>query len=282
MPTGELTVPVEGQKAPAELLLSCSLGEQELEVEWNPEPLRYPPDMEALAEEFWCQACASRAEDALLFDGPLCALQHFCLDNGRLLLSLSKTTYRYVLLAEKRAEEIVRRWGEHHLPRVLGVSAVVLTTDGVLPLMVRSNTVGEYPGRSDVFGGHIDPEVDLRAGRPDPFVAMRNELQEELKLRPHHIASLRLIGLIKSCCNQKPELVFTCQVNRSYRALRRSALRQPHAAEFAAIFGLADEAVALGNFLKTRTADLSPSAYGSLWLYGMQRGFFSHAGAKNC
>lgn len=263
------------ERPPAELLLACSIGEEQLEVHWDPGPLRYPPEMESEAEIVWRSACSAASNDTLLFDGPLCALQSYTFENGRLAVSLTQTSYRYVLFAQYRAEEIVRRWGAEYLPRVLGVSAVVVTTDGALPLMVRSDKVGEFPGYRDVFGGHIEPKADERGGKPDPFLAIRHELEEELKLRAQHISCLRCIGLIKSLCNQKPELVFVCHLTQDYRTLLRSATREPRCSEMETIVRVNDDAGSFVKFLESWGSTLTPSAYGCLWLYGLQRGFFS-------
>ena len=265
---------------PAEVLASCCVDEAHVEVKWQNQLLTYPPEMEKAAADYWHRLCAEVRPRAHLFDGPLCALRDFHCQGDRLILSLARTSYRYALFANDRRQEIVRRWGSAHVPTVLGVSAVVTASDGVLPLGRRSDQVGEFPGMLDVFGGHIDPEADLRDGVPDPCTAIRHELGEELDLRPEEVTSLRCIGLTRSRCNQKPELIFACRVPLDFGSLVDQARRARGAGEFVTFLQVADQGATLGDFLKTHRAALTPSAYGSLWLYGAHRGFWHPEGGK--
>ncbi len=265
---------------PAEVLASCCVDEAHVSVTWQDQLLSYPPEMEGAVADYWQRLRTEVRPTAQLFDGPLCALRDFHCQGGHLVLSLARTSYRYALFANDHCQEIIRRWGSAHLPTVLGVSAVVATSDGTLPLGRRSDRVGEFPGMVDVFGGHIDPEADLRDGVPDPCTAIRHELAEELDLRPEEVTSLHCIGLIKSRCNQKPELIFACQVSFEFRSLIDRALRAPGAGEFVDLLQVSDQHAALGAFLKTHRTALTPSAYGSLWLYGAYRGFWPIEGAK--
>ncbi|MCR4440488.1 MAG: hypothetical protein QHJ34_15445 [bacterium] len=265
---------------PAEVLVVCSVGQEELEVHWDAQVPQYPAEMVAVATHHWQRLCSEARPGAVLFDGALCFLRNFSWDGFRLHLSLGRTSYLYALFANAYCQEIVRRWGAEHLPRVLGVSAVVVSAGGVLPLMRRSDTVGEFPGRLDVFGGHIDPGVDVLAGVPHPFVAIGNELCEELDLRPAELNSLRCIGLIKSRCNQKPELVFACSVPGDLQELCRRAGGARGAGEFVDLLAVQDEPPALRQLLEKRRSELTPSAYGSLWVYGLYRGFWKYTAAK--
>ncbi|MBC7185510.1 MAG: NUDIX hydrolase [Calditrichaeota bacterium] len=265
---------------PADVLVLCSLAQDELEVQWDAQGAQYPVEMVTAATRHWQQLRSEARPGAVLFDGPLCFLRHFSWEGSRLRLSLGRTSYLYALFANAFCQEIVLRWGTEHLPMVLGVSAVVVTGDGALLLMRRSHTVGEFPGLLDVFGGHIDPEVDVLAGVPHPFIAMRNELCEELDLRPADLTSLRCIGLIRSRCNQKPELVFACRVPHDVQQLCRAARGARGAGEFVDLLAVNDDLPTFWQFLETRRLELTPSAYGSLWVYGLHRGFCRSAAAK--
>jgi len=280
VPCASPTCPALPADDPAEVLLASSMQEADVEVQWDDRPPAYPPEMVAEADRYWHRLCGERGVGAFLFDGPLCALQSFHLQSQHLVLCLGRTSYRYALFANAYCSDIVQRWGREHLPQVLGVSAVVVTSDGTLPLMRRSDAVGEFPGLLDVFGGHIDPEADLLHGLPHPFAAIRNELAEELALTADHLISLRCIGIIRSRCNQKPELIFACQVPVDFPSLLEAGMHARGAGEFVEFLHVADEGATLQGFLRTKRADLTPSAYGSLWLYGLHRGFWPAQGEK--
>ena len=252
-------------------LVQGYFSEKELRVIYRPEPRILPDELLQRIAQNWKKL--TKAEGQYLFNGPLCRLDGYSFQNGLLQLHLGKTDYQELVYSNQHGRTIIRTWGEAYLSSALGISAVVISQDDKIVLMKRSESVGEYPGRFDVFGGHIHPTEDAVAGVPDPFVAMRNELKEELNLDPGQLQSLISIGLIANTETQKPELLFKVKVPSTLEKIISNSHLASGAAEFECLFGVDDTAVSLKEFLHQEEGRLSPSAYGALWVYGQQQGY---------
>ena len=177
---------------PVEVLWQGMLPCSALGVKWKPDKAEKPSKLIRAERNFWNSLLQANPEKRL-FNGALAALEEFFFDAGRLLLTLSATDYRAYLYAQNH-----RNSGENFAAQTLGISAVVRTNDGSVVLMKRSARVGEYPNRLDVFGGHIDPHVHRKNGKPDPCTAIGAELQEELGVTPGEIEGMKILGLIRN------------------------------------------------------------------------------------
>jgi 8-oxo-dGTP pyrophosphatase MutT (NUDIX family) len=232
-----------------------------LVVFWQDQSLPLPGELQLEIERHW-QELNGRG----FFNGRLARLDSWQIWKGHLALFLRPTDYKTQLYSNTAVNEVVARWGEHALARALGISAVVISRDDQLVLMKRSDTVGEYPGRYDVFGGHIDC---LATGPPDIFAAMAAELEEELGLKEDEIR-LRGCGLISAVPIRKPELLFSARTRCAAEEIwaRARTARDRH--EYGTLETLPNRATAIGRFLKDHRDEISPSAYGCLAVYREQ------------
>ena len=139
--------------------------------------------------------------------------------------------------------------------------------------MRRSKKVGEYPEFLDVFGGHIDPQNDVENNIPSPFLAIQNELYAELGISSGDIATLYCIGMVKNRQNFKPELIFASHVSRSTKDILDCAHKAEESDEYTDLIFFNENQKDLHNFLSHNGEQLTPSAFGSLWLYAISEGY---------
>ncbi len=203
-----------------------------------------------------------------LFNGALCRLENFSQNDGALQFSLSRTCYRDLLFSNANADELLRALGESGPVRALGISAVIETADGFLPLIRRSEHVGEGPGGLDVIGGHAHPDEHARDGVPDVFVAIADEINAELGIPLHLLDNLICCGLGENWRHRKPELAFFLALPLTMKEVQQLAPSAGEADEFTELFAVCAEKASLQRFIAENASRITPSAYGCLQIYG--------------
>jgi len=148
----------------------------QVRMEWRAEFHTLPKVLQPDVERLW-----QEKEKQGHFNGRMARLDGYEMQDSCLCLRLSTGDYRTLMYSNAYTERILRDWPVQALSCALGISAVVRSRDGQVALIRRSDTVGEYPGHIDVFGGHIDET--LRGDEHAAFSAMRQELREEAALR---------------------------------------------------------------------------------------------------
>jgi len=237
-----------------------------IDVNWQPEPVQKPAALQRAEKSFWNELL-KKHPTANLFNGELAELESFRIEGNRLFLNLRLSDYRAFMYSNFNRGKILKNYGEAFVNQGLGISAVVRTGDGKIVLMKRSEQVGEYPGKLDVFGGHIEPGRHMVNGVPDPCQGIREELREELGLFSNDIRDLRIIGMIRNAETTKPELVFLAESSLSLEDVWEKARHATDAGEYDSLVTVTDTRETLGKYLEENTTCFSPSGLGSLWVY---------------
>ncbi len=224
-----------------------------------------PADFLANAEKFWAQKIAS---NPLLYNGVISSLIKVQAASKRLELSLGETNYKHFLFANQL---ILQKSGNEYLqfaPSVLGVSAAVVTKDERLPVIWRSQTVGEYPQMWDVMGGHIEPRKHADSkGQPDPVAAIDDEVCEEIGVTSEDILSTTCIGLIENLETAKPELLFEVRLGLTQNEVAECMKNAAESHEYTDDLWLAASAKELSKFLASSRMQCTPSAEGCLTVF---------------
>jgi hypothetical protein len=227
-----------------------------------------PGDLPARAQKFWDELVSRRPG---FFNGALCRLESFDASPAQFELRLSRTCYRDLLFCNEHAAEILKSFGEQSLVRALGISVVIETADGFLPLMKRSEKMGEGPGLIDVFGGHVHPDQHAQHGIPDVFLAMADEMHTELGLLSEHCDGFSCIGLLENWQTRKPELVFEARLRLTLAELHLEATHAKERDEYVEILAMAAKPQESKAFLEHNAKKFTPVGYGCLSLFGMLR-----------
>ncbi len=241
-----------------------------IHVTWQPEPIQKPASLAHAEKAFW-KELLKKHPAATLFNGPLAELESFRVETNRLLLNLRFSDYRAFMYSNFHRTQILKNYGEAFVNQGLGISAVVRTGDDKIVLMKRSAQVGEYPGKLDVFGGHVEPGKHMVNGVPDPCAGIREELREELNLSAEEIPDLRIIGMIRNAETSKPELVFLAKSFLSLDDIREKAKQATDAGEYDSLVSVSDRRDSLEKYLDENAGRFSPSGLGSLWVYAHLR-----------
>jgi 8-oxo-dGTP pyrophosphatase MutT (NUDIX family) len=179
--------------------------------------MRLPADVEAGIERAW-QAAKARLGDRL-FDGPMCRFERFDVQESRLVLATSVTSYRLFLGTNMAHPDLPD--GQRANP--IGVSTALVTADGFVMLGRRSDNVAYYPRRLHPFAGSLEPADDL-----DLFAAARRELHEEVGLTGPDIVELACLGIVEDLRLRHPELILSARTTRTRASVSQSLMGNEH------------------------------------------------------
>jgi len=237
------------------------------QVQINYQAIEYvlPDDFVRRAAAFWERLLAEGQRR--IFNGALCRLESFREHDGFLHLALSRTCYRDLMFSNAHAEELINNFGESGPARALGISAIIETVDGYLPLIRRSAHVGEAPGGLDVIGGHVHPDEHMRNDAPEVFLAIKDEIQSELGIPADRLDHIVCCGVAENRRHRKPELAFFVPLPLTMQEVQRLAKTAREAEEYAELFAVRAERAALQEFVAANHADLTPAALGCFHLY---------------
>jgi 8-oxo-dGTP pyrophosphatase MutT (NUDIX family) len=233
-----------------------------VKVTWSDHVFQLPLALQDEADLFW-----QTEQDKGYFNGKMARLHSWRNLDQHLQINLEMTDYKSLLFCNQHTQRLLVEKDESVLARALGVSAVVQSNDDHIVFMKRSEQVGEYPKCYDLFGGHIDSP--LQSSADIVFAAMELELEEELGL-PAVDYQLHCFGLLETIDHRKPELLFCARCRLTAAELVQHARGARDAHEFDQVLILADDARAIMAFLHDHD-DISPSAYGCLYLYSQLR-----------
>lgn len=104
----------------------------------------------------------------------------------------------------------------HYFANPLATCANIVTSDGFIPLGMRSNKVATYPGCLSVIGGFVKVNGDNRpnftAKDVDFFYNMRKELSEELGLDKGDLDNAQFLGILRTTATRHPEIIYNVPI----------------------------------------------------------------------
>ncbi len=238
---------------------------KQVTILWEKDSQILPDELKNKMNSFWQREIKETGKTTYLFNGNLCRLNNWHIENAALTFDLGNTTYKELLYSNKYHRDLVKQFGEACLSKALGISLILTTNDNRLILIKRSENVGESPGKFDVIGGHVTPDEHLVNDIPDLFLAMADELKEEVNLSIKQ-EQMAIIGLLETRFNQKPELIFAYQSVLSAGEIIQTGTRQS-STEIADFLHIENDKHRLTDFLDRNHKLISPSAFGALRLY---------------
>lgn len=192
--------------------LQCALAEDHVRTTAAKSSHRVPPDIQRAIDAAWKEAQAQPG--VLLFDGPLKRLESWRVEDGRLYLELSDTSFKPFLGTNLTHADLADKYSNDVLANPLGLSAALQSADGYLLFGRRSSGVAYHPNRVHPFAGSA---VDL-----DVFGEMRRELAEELALTTDCLTDIRCIGIAEDRTIRQPELIFSVISTRTRSEIEQS------------------------------------------------------------
>jgi hypothetical protein len=237
----------------------------QVNIDYQPTEYKFPDVFSRRAEAFWSEILQQGQQR--VFNGALCRLENYGAHNGHLQLSFSRTCYRDLLFSNAHTEELIAKLGEVGPVHALGISAVIETADGFLPIIRRSAHVGEGPGALDIIGGHIHPDEHFHGGAPDVFVAIKDEIHAELGVSLDLLGDCICIGLTENFRHRKPELVFLVRLPVTMEQVRQLAQHAPEADEYSELLAIRADQAKVEQFTAENGGNIASATLGCFELY---------------
>jgi 8-oxo-dGTP pyrophosphatase MutT (NUDIX family) len=241
------------------------LTSDEVGHDWSDEKRSRSPAVERAIEQAWqTEIAIAEASNRKLIDAPLARLVRHVRGEFGVRLALGPTTYREYVGTHVHNVAVVSRAGTPMFADALGVSAILVTSDGWLSLGRRSGQVLHYPGFVHTIGGMVETGG---AGAPSVFDAVLRELREELSLDQASVQRIVLLGLVRDRSLYQPELVFEVVTGCDRAALSEGAVRASHGREHDGLEALPDDPGRVFPALD-RLECVTPVAQAAILLYG--------------
>jgi hypothetical protein len=244
-------------------------------------PRRSNPQIEAAIQQTWEREVAlAIARDRTLYDGELGRLVGFVSTAESLQLELAITRYRDFVGTNVFNVLDVHERGPEYLANPLGVSATVLTSDGLLVYGRRSNRVAYHVGYLQTIGGMLEAPDRLEDGGYDVFGSCMREVVEELPISESELAGMSVVGLVRDRELLQPELLFEVSLDVPAAVLNARFAENPGQGEHEHLEMTASQRQAIVRFINTHQP-IAPIAQAAMLLHGFHRwgaGWYEQAG----
>lgn len=138
-----------------------------------------------------------------LFDGKLARLSRISLCKGEVSLTLEET--QYSVYVSTRSGTLANTFRANPL----GVTALVVTSDGKLVVTRRSAHADQNPSAAYFVGGYVEPPI--HGSRVSMFDECARELNEELGLQADMLEKILLLGIEYDTQFYHPEAFVLCK-----------------------------------------------------------------------
>ena len=177
----------------------------EVRVVWREQSSRkIVPEVEQIIDQTWQQAMSRPGVH--LFDGPMCRLESLLRTDHQLELTLSPTSYKVFVGTNLTHADLADVHGHQILANPIGLSTILISSDGWLMLGRRNSRVAYYPNRVHPFAGCLEPAENV-----DLFADARRELREELSLVSNEITEMACTGITDDFTLRQPEVCFAAK-----------------------------------------------------------------------
>lgn len=251
------------------LARGCYRPEQTI-IDYHPElSMPMTPEIQAWMEKDWQQKLSlAQQQGTLLYDAPLIRFVSASSPTADTLrLTLGNTSYKEYVTT--RAPAFASHHTREELSNAFSVCSVVETSDDFILLDQRAG-VDTYVGRYHVIGGFLERSADMTVcQQPDPFAAMRREIQEETGIRPTDITEQLCLGVVYDLSLPHAELCFLTRLHIPLETVLHE--RTPEDQEIRKLQSLQVTADQLQAFIVRHHGNISPSGEPNMLLYGELR-----------
>ncbi len=258
------------------ILVSNVYANTQFKVSYSKEVRKTNSDVERLIKITWKKKEEeAQRQQALLYSAKLCRLIGFKTDKNTFELTLGETTYKELLGTNVHYPWIYSKYGNEYLSNALGVSAVIVTSDGNLLFGQRASYLAYDAGRYDVCGGFIDPDKDSQDGIPDPFKAMKRRVMETFLIKEEQIEYIYSLGLMQNYVTLKPELTFEVKLKLSSQEVKFVPPQNIQVERMGEYVTVEDSPNELRKFLIKRRNQITFVCQACIWMFAMRKKYWS-------
>lgn len=243
----------------------------QLQIAYRDEPAPAIPALEAMVSATWAEQLeTARQRGFRLYNGQVVRLLSHEVKDGHLLMVGGPSDFSHFLgtnyLNYHRADE----FGWEAFSNPIGVSGILVTSDGRILYGRRNHRVACHPGFVQAFGGSLEIGELRPDGTFDGFACVLRELDEEAGVQSSDVTDMACLGLARDSRIRQPELVFDVSVRQTRKEMANRLRHDDPEQEHAAIVDCRDHPEAIVPFIQA-SAPVAPVAIGALFLHGRRR-----------
>jgi 8-oxo-dGTP pyrophosphatase MutT (NUDIX family) len=180
---------------------------------YSPNRVEFRENEESFIEREWEKEVK---RNPTTFDGKLFHVKSHSFSQSGLVLDTCKSSFKEWLGTKNRAFKEVSGVSENRIIRPLSIGSMIVTADNKWVIGRRVKAHG-FIGQYAVVGGYMDPDKDLLNSKPNPFFAVRREIEEETGIdKKWDIDNVLCLGLSDI---DQPYLAFNVHLKISYEEL---------------------------------------------------------------
>ncbi len=250
-------------------------------VNWTDKPWSADEDTRDIIEQAW-QEELLRAQQAgrHVYDGQLSRLMGFTCHDQRLDLTLGPVSFKDFIGTNAVNAHLRHVHGPEFLADPLGVSAALVSADGLMILGCRSDQVSQYAGRIHPVGGIVEAATVGDGPGGDPFATMLTELTEETTLAGDEVSQITCLGLVRDRHTYQPEMIFDVNVSVEADEIFRRYTQATDSSEHSELITVRNHPAAAETFIEDYFNSLTPITLAVLMLHGLSEwgtGWFATA-----
>jgi 8-oxo-dGTP pyrophosphatase MutT (NUDIX family) len=229
------------------ILAEGKLQPENIECYYSPNRIRFQENEKAFIEREWNNEVRRKP---ILFNGKLFHVKSQDLFQSKLILYICKSSFKEWLGTKSNVFREI--FGQNRIIKPLSVGSMIVTYDHKWVIGKRLKTYG-FEGLYAVVGGYMDPDKDIINSKPDPFFAIKREIEEETGInKKRDIDYVICLGLNEI---DQPYLAFNTQLNISYKQLISNI---PEEKELGKLEAYDYEKQAVGSFISSNYKVLTP------------------------
>ena len=246
-----------------------SFTEESVDTTYCVESRPTTPAIEAAIARVWeTENALAETDGRSIHNGTLGRLVDLTRRADRLYLTLGQTWYRDFLGTNVFHAARIQAINPHALANPLGISSLIVSSDGYLLFGRRSDRVAVHRGYLQTFGGMLEAPDRTKTGY-DVFRCARRELSEELGLLPTDIVTLFTIGLVRDRSLLQPELLFEVELGITRVEVEQRFSPERSDGEHVALEFVPDRPDAMVPFL-TNSEPVTPIAQAAILMHGLR------------
>jgi 8-oxo-dGTP pyrophosphatase MutT (NUDIX family) len=229
------------------ILIESKLQSENIDCLYSPITIAFQDSERSYIEKEWDREVKGKP---IIFDGTLVHVMRQDFSQSNLVFDTCMSSFKEWI--GTKSNEFEKIFGRNRVIKPLSVGSMIVTADNKWIIGRRSKTY-DFERQYTLLGGYLDPEKDIVNSKPNPFHAIRREIEEETGIdKKHDIGSVICLGLDGI---DQPYLAFNTQLKISYDEL---VYGTPKEKEFRTLDGYENEKRSLENFVTTNYKELTP------------------------
>jgi 8-oxo-dGTP pyrophosphatase MutT (NUDIX family) len=202
-----LSLNLDKIKKETKILIEGKFNSEDFDCSYTQSYLPFDNKEKMYIEHEWSRVIKNRP---FLFNGQLFHSLDYKYHNTKIMLRMCNSNFMEYI--GTNTYEFNRLFGQNRIVRPISVGTMIITSDNKWVIGRRKNSFN-YEGFYTLIAGYMDPAKDIINSKPEPFFALKRELEEEGGVHANDINKIICIGMIGE---NQPYLAFISTLNTSF------------------------------------------------------------------